>query len=799
MRRAVVLALVILGMLLGHAPGRARERVGSIEGVVTHRGAAVSGAIVTAAGSEARADGKGRFRIPAIPVSGPYALTEVRVRASGYGAWTLLDARVLPGDALRLSVELREGAVTRRQPAPRTRPRSAERPAPYAAASVTASSTALPGTIRVWVTGDWRCDAAAKGTLVTVDFKEYVKHVLPHEWFASWPEESLRAGAMAARGYAWYQISRGGKWPALGADVMDSTCDQVYDPTLSYASTDAAVEVTWNQKVTRDGRIFICQYWAGTRDDGVRPAADSPYAGRLSQWGSEYWARQGRGWDWILHHYYDDIVISPAIETGLRVTAGPSPSTDAPVWGEPFTASFTARNDGGAPVQLQELYIRMRGPNGEDVDLGGDANAAPIAPGESRTIRRRVPALAAAAPGVYGAYTLTATYRDPNGVVIPGLAPTDASAASMRTVSVAAPRYASESVPSAASLVSYYEATNGTVTLRLRNSGNATWRRTASAAHGAVRLATADPLNRSSRFSVAGSWLTPSRVALVESAVPPGGTGTFRFPVSGAVAPGAYAEAFRLVVEGGSAGSPSGAFGVTATVSLRVLDDAAAPAATLVSPALSTESSTALSFPVRWSASDAGSGVAGYEVQWWDAGAWRPWLRTSATGATFGAAGEPAAVRPGRTYYLRLRATDRAGNVGRWTARRATAAPFDDAQLTVAGAWGRAAASSLPHYRRTLTYAAAAGPRATLRAHGRTAVWIGTKGPDKGLAAVLVDGVRVGTVDLYAPTYSLRTPVWRRQFSANSASHAIEIRPLGRRNAQATGTRVDIDGIAVMR
>jgi hypothetical protein len=47
--------------------------------------------------------------------------------------------------------------------------------------------------------------------------------------------------------------------------------------------------------------------------------------------------------------------------------------------------------------------------------------------------------------------------------------------------------------------------------------------------------------------------------------------------------------------------------------------------------------------------------------------------------------------------------------------------------------------------------------------------------------------------------------MWRGVASAahgavlTSASHTIEIRPLGRRNARATGTRVDLDGIAVMR
>ncbi len=43
-------------------------------------------------------------------------------------------------------------------------------------------------------------------------------------------------------------IAAGGKWP--DADVYDSTCDQVYIPAVEYASTNAAVDFTWNWRMT---------------------------------------------------------------------------------------------------------------------------------------------------------------------------------------------------------------------------------------------------------------------------------------------------------------------------------------------------------------------------------------------------------------------------------------------------------------------------------------------------------------------------------------------------------------------
>lgn len=151
----------------------------------------------------------------------------------------------------------------------------------------------IPQTIRVYRTGS--------GVVEVVPFNFYVKHVLPSEWIGSWPMESLKAGAMGAKTYAWYWISQGGKWPSLGADVKDTTADQVYDPNYSYPTTDDAVDLTWYYKMTRGGVIFQSHYLDGTYGPGYYPG----YEGWMTQWGTKYWADQGYDWQWMLHYYYD--------------------------------------------------------------------------------------------------------------------------------------------------------------------------------------------------------------------------------------------------------------------------------------------------------------------------------------------------------------------------------------------------------------------------------------------------------------------------------------------------------------
>lgn len=250
-RRVVVIFLTCVLGLAAAAPTSASSPTGNIEGTVSHHGKAVANATVSAAGQTVRTDADGRFRFLPVAVSGDYTLSDVVVRAPELGKWTMADARVMPNDTLRVTADLEKRDVSIRQPKPRTTsvasldsPYSTSSTDMYTAASY--STTTPPSTIRVYVTGSEYCNTYASGTVKVVDFKQYVKHVLPNEWMPSWHGQSLRAGAMATKTFAWHYINLGGKWPGLGADLMDSTCDQVYTPAVSYASTDRAVDDTWS-------------------------------------------------------------------------------------------------------------------------------------------------------------------------------------------------------------------------------------------------------------------------------------------------------------------------------------------------------------------------------------------------------------------------------------------------------------------------------------------------------------------------------------------------------------------------
>ena len=89
------------------------------------------------------------------------------------------------------------------------------------------STTTPPPTIRVL-----RTSGPASGYIQTVDFKTYVKVVMPAEWPPAWLPEVLRAGAVAIKQYAWYYTMHYHGYAIIGiggcADVRDNT----YRPDL---------------------------------------------------------------------------------------------------------------------------------------------------------------------------------------------------------------------------------------------------------------------------------------------------------------------------------------------------------------------------------------------------------------------------------------------------------------------------------------------------------------------------------------------------------------------------------------
>jgi len=213
------------------------------------------------------------------------------------------------------------------------------------------STTAPPPTIRVL--------RSATGVVETVDFETYVKVVMRAEWPQAWPVESLRAGAVAVKQYAWYYAMhyRGGTGTGGCYDVVDNTNDQIYSPeTMTPAASHIqAVESTWSESITKNGSFILTGYQPGTwvvcgaNADGYHLYQDS----------ARNCALDGKTGEEILHAYFDPGVAiqgaptAPDAPTGVTATGGLGSAS----------VSWTApASNGGSPITL---YTVTSAPDGK--------------------------------------------------------------------------------------------------------------------------------------------------------------------------------------------------------------------------------------------------------------------------------------------------------------------------------------------------------------------------------------------------------------------------------------------------
>jgi hypothetical protein len=365
--------------------GEANARSASspaIEGHVLEEGSGgpVANARVTINdGAHAFTDENGYFAFPLHTLEDTEAVTSadrqpvtVKVHKEGYALWTLHGAVYYRGDTLRIHARLKLAGNDATVLTAAAHGRAAlldltsafgldldatvgasvnERPAIMAYQT---GSQTPPATIRVY--------RVATGQVEVVPFRDYLKHVLPNEWIPTWSPEALKAGAMAVKTYAWFWISRGGKQTALGADLKDNVDDQVYDPNVSYASTDAAVDATFNYSLTRNGVLFQAQYCAGSYDPD--PVGECPWpSSYMTQWGTAYYADRGKPWGWITEFYYSGARVSPA-PPGGGYDGMPAPtaaSTVTPTGRPPAPPTFTVGQGSTKPEVFMEAYNRNGG------------------------------------------------------------------------------------------------------------------------------------------------------------------------------------------------------------------------------------------------------------------------------------------------------------------------------------------------------------------------------------------------------------------------------------------------------
>jgi hypothetical protein len=257
----------------------------------------------------------GKFTFSQIVLPNLVFPTSVLVRAPGYGTWTMENVLLIHADALIIDAQLGEIPVTISIPDMGLQERDpADIPNPLNDLGIPAidqSNDPLPEFVRVRVTGQvGTCNPSLPYTVEVVEFKDYVKHVLPYEWIPGWPRESFRAGAMASKMYAWQIIAAGGRYS--DADVYDSVCDQVYIPGATYSSSNNAIEFTWNWRLTHDdGSLFRTHYL-----DRYSRCEEYGWQGYcMGQWDTYYHATGNNGyqkltWDEMIFQYYWDSELS---------------------------------------------------------------------------------------------------------------------------------------------------------------------------------------------------------------------------------------------------------------------------------------------------------------------------------------------------------------------------------------------------------------------------------------------------------------------------------------------------------
>jgi Stage II sporulation protein len=286
---------------------------------------AVAGAVVSipALGRRATTNAAGEFSLTGLRVS-PGSTYTLVVRRKGFGLWQESGIALIPGDPGQVYVELHSAPQrlhTARSPQPYNGPVRGPNPAVPGGcthnSSGWTSQTKEPPAIRVYMTGT--------GRVSKYDFQFYEEHVLPNEWIPSWKEDSLEAGAVAVRDYAWFFVVNGSKGTASGADpcsfdVDNTTRYQNFVPgNATYASTNTAVTHTAPYLYTHDSKIPELGYNSGFQGE---KCGDETVAGSMSQWGTQACALAGDSWQKILQIYYGFTLHGPPGPAG--VPGGPA-------------------------------------------------------------------------------------------------------------------------------------------------------------------------------------------------------------------------------------------------------------------------------------------------------------------------------------------------------------------------------------------------------------------------------------------------------------------------------------------
>lgn len=200
---------------------------------------------------------------------------------------------------------------------------------------------------------------------------------------------------------------------------------------------------------------------------------------------------------------------------------------------------------------------------------------------------------------------------------------------------------------------------------------------------------------------------------------------------------------------------------------------------------------TTIPIAIEWGGTDVGWGIASFQLERsLNGGTWTRVILPSATAKSVGVAGVP-----GSTLRFRVRARDKAGNVGGWTYGpliHVARISDNSAAVRYSTGWSNApAVGALGGWRHETIAADAA---ASFTFSGRDLAWLAERGPGQGKAKVYLDGVYQRTVDLGAASDGPPTVVYARHLVAYG-THTLRIVTL----ATAGRPLIDSDGFAVLR
>ena len=196
---------------------------------------------------------------------------------------------------------------------------------------------------------------------------------------------------------------------------------------------------------------------------------------------------------------------------------------------------------------------------------------------------------------------------------------------------------------------------------------------------------------------------------------------------------------------------------------------------------------------IRWAGTDfGGTGISRYDLQVSSNGgaSWSTLQLSPATRTSL-----DIDLSQGIPYRFRVRARDKAGNIGSWatttTVRLSSGQETSTAQK-YSGAWTQVADAAAwgGGYKRSTTFGAAM----TYAFTGRAIAWVGALGPGHGKVRIYVDGVLRTTLDLESGPAASRVILYATDFGG-SGSHTIRIANLGTAGRPA----VDHDAVIVYR